>query len=72
LTADELVKVLERGGWRVVRQKGSHQRLEHPKRPKNAVTIASHAGRDIPEGTLRAILSRAGLTREQFEALRRR
>jgi predicted RNA binding protein YcfA (HicA-like mRNA interferase family) len=72
LTAGELVRILERGGWKVVRQKGSHCRLEHPQRPQNGVTVAIHAGRDIPEGTLRAILSRAGLTRGQFEALRRR
>jgi hypothetical protein len=51
----------------VVRQKGSHQRLENPQRPRNAVTVAVHAGRDLPEGTLRAILRRAGLSREEFE-----
>jgi predicted RNA binding protein YcfA (HicA-like mRNA interferase family) len=66
-----LVRVLQRGGWKVVRQKGSHQRLEHPERPGNAVTIAVHAGRDLPEGTLRAVLRRAGLSREDFDALRR-
>jgi len=71
LTAAELVRVLERGGWKVVRQKGSHRRLENPEKPRNAVTVAVHAGRDLPEGTVRAILRRAGLSREEFESLRR-
>jgi predicted RNA binding protein YcfA (HicA-like mRNA interferase family) len=71
LTAAELIHILERGGWNVVRQKGSRQRFEHPEKPRNAVTEAVHAGRDLPEGTVRAILRRPGLSREEFEALRR-
>jgi len=54
-----------------VRQRGSHWRLENPDRPRNAVTVAVYANRDLPEGTLRAILRRAGLSREDFEVLRR-
>jgi len=54
-----------------VRQRGSHWRLENPDRPRNAVTVAVHAHRDLPEGTLRAILRRAGLSHEEFEVLRR-
>lgn len=71
MTAEELIRILERGGWEVVRHRGSHWRLENARRPRNAVTVAVHAGRDIPAGTLRAILRRAGLSREDFEDLRR-
>jgi len=71
LTASELVRILGRAGWEVVRQRGSHWRLENPDRPRNGVTVAVHANRDLPEGTLRAILRRAGLSREDFEILRR-
>jgi predicted RNA binding protein YcfA (HicA-like mRNA interferase family) len=71
VTASELIRALERGGWEVVRQRGSHWRLENVHRPRNAVTVAVHANRDLPEGTLRAILRRAGLSREEFEVLRR-
>ena len=56
----------------MVRQRGSHCRLENPLRPKHSVTVAAHAARDLPAGTLKAILRRAGLSREEFEALRRR
>jgi predicted RNA binding protein YcfA (HicA-like mRNA interferase family) len=71
LTGAELIRILQRGGWEVVRQKGSHRRLENPSRPRNPVTIAFHGSRDLPEGTLRAVLRRAGLSRDEFESLRR-
>ena len=71
MTASELIRVLERGGWVVVRQRGSHWRLENSQRPRNSVTVAVHGSRDLPEGTLRAIIRRAGLSREAFEALKR-
>jgi predicted RNA binding protein YcfA (HicA-like mRNA interferase family) len=71
LTASELVRILGRAGWEVVWQRGSHWRLENPDRPWNGVTVAVHANRDLPEGTLRVILRRAGLSREDFEILRR-
>jgi predicted RNA binding protein YcfA (HicA-like mRNA interferase family) len=71
LTASELIRILGRAGWEVVRHRGSHWRLENPDRPRDAVTVAVHAHRDLPEGTLRAILRRAGLSREEFEALKR-
>jgi len=71
LTGSELVRVLARAGWEVERQRGSHWRLENPGRPRNSVTVAVHGNRDLPEGTLRAILRRAGLSREEFEVLRR-
>jgi len=71
LTASELIRIVGRGGWQVVRQRGSHWRLENPDRPRNAVTVAVYANHDLPEGTLRAILRRAGLSREEFEALKK-
>lgn len=72
MTGEEIVRALERGGWQVVRQRGSHHRLENADRPANGVTVAVHAGREVPEGTLRAILRRTGLSRDEFDALRRR
>lgn len=71
MRGDELVRTLEKGGWRTVRQKGSHRRLENPDRRQNSITVAIHAGQDVPAGTLGKILRHAGLSREQFEALRK-
>jgi len=59
-------------GWLGSRAaKGIALAAGEPHRPRNGVTVAVHANRDLPEGTLRAILRRAGLSREDFEILRR-
>jgi predicted RNA binding protein YcfA (HicA-like mRNA interferase family) len=57
---DRLVKALERAGFTVTRVSGSHHRLKHP--DGRATTVPVHPGRDVPKGTLRAVLQDAGLT----------
>ncbi len=54
LSADELLRALERRGFQVVRQHGSHVRLRHPN--GRVVSVPVHAGRDIGRGLLRKIL----------------
>ena len=61
VTARELLVALRRGGWRAVRQDGSHVRLAHPDKP-GRVTVAVHPGTVIKAGTLRGILDQAGMT----------
>ena len=67
LSGDELVRALQRAGFQVVRQRGSHVRMKHPDR--QVVTVPVHPGRDIGQGLLRKILRDAELTREAFNAL---
>jgi predicted RNA binding protein YcfA (HicA-like mRNA interferase family) len=62
--AEQVVKALERAGFTVTRVKGSHHRLRHP--DGRATTVPVHAGRDLPKGTLRAILQDVGLTVEEL------
>lgn len=52
--------MLERDGWRHLRTTGSHRQFQHPVKP-GTVTVAGHSGVDMPIGTLRSILKRAGL-----------
>lgn len=61
ITARELLAALRRGGWRVVRQDGSHVRLAHPDKPSR-VTVAVHAGKIIKPRTLQGILDQADMT----------
>ncbi|MBI2842617.1 MAG: type II toxin-antitoxin system HicA family toxin [Armatimonadetes bacterium] len=68
-TAKDVIRALQRAGWVKTRQRGSHVRLCNPKRPANSVTISVHSGKEIPAGTLRAILRAAGLTPAEFEEL---
>jgi predicted RNA binding protein YcfA (HicA-like mRNA interferase family) len=53
-----LIALLEALGYRVVRRKGSHVRLERPGPDAHAITVPDHAALRI--GTLAAILQEVG------------
>ncbi len=55
VSADRLIRALERLGYKVVRQKGSHVRLRHDGPPVHLITVPLHASLKI--GTLHAILA---------------
>lgn len=59
----DTLKKLEKAGFKVTRQTGSHARLVHP--DGRATTVALH-NRDMPKGTLRAILRQCEMTIEEF------
>jgi len=56
----ELVALIEKDGWKQIRQKGSHRQFRHPTKP-GTVTISGNPGIDIPPGTLNSVLKQAGL-----------
>ncbi len=61
----QIVKKLKRLDFQFDRQAaGSHEIWFHPSTGKYT-TIPNHPG-DFPEGTLRAIISQAGITPDQF------
>ena len=62
----QLVRVLEKAGWKVARQRGSHVRLRHPER-RTPLTVPLH--KELKRGTLAGILADAGLDREQLRRL---
>jgi predicted RNA binding protein YcfA (HicA-like mRNA interferase family) len=62
----EVLSKLQRAGFEVKRQSGSHAVLRHP---DGRQTYVSMHTKDMPEGTLRSILKQAGLTFEEFKAL---
>jgi len=68
LTAREVIRALERAGFREARRSGSHVRLIHASDPARKITVPMHAG-DLKRGTMRAIIAQAGLTVEAFLAL---
>jgi predicted RNA binding protein YcfA (HicA-like mRNA interferase family) len=67
LRPDEVIRALEKAGWEVKRQRGSHVVLRKPDHPL-LVTVPRHR-RDVPRGTLRGIITDAGLTVEEFVKL---
>ena len=64
----EVVRVFERLGWRVARQRGSHIVLTKPGAPAT-LSIPDHAL--VARGTLRALVAKAGVTMEEFLAAAR-
>lgn len=62
----EVVSKLNRAGFSVRRQNGSHALLKHSDGRK--VVVAMHS-KDVPTGTFHAILDQAGLTLEEFRKL---
>jgi predicted RNA binding protein YcfA (HicA-like mRNA interferase family) len=56
----ELIRVLEKDGWFIVRTRGSHRQLHHPSKA-GTVTVAGKPSVEVPPGTLNSILKQAGL-----------
>ncbi len=55
----EVVKLITKDGWFLVRQKGSHRQYKHPVK-KGLVTISAHKMSDeISAGTLNSVLKQA-------------
>lgn len=55
VSAERLTHALERLGYAVIRQKGSHVRLRHEGTPVHAITVPLH--NPLKTGTLHGILS---------------
>ena len=56
----DVVKLLDRDGWYLSRQRGSHRQYKHPKKP-GLVTIAGKPNDDLAPGTLSSIFKQAGM-----------
>ena len=67
LKPKELLSILQKNGWEVARQKGSHIQLKNPNKP-NLVTIPYH-NKDLAKGTLFSIIKQLGMTKDDFEKL---
>ena len=56
----DILKLVERDGWRLVSEEGSHRQFRHPVK-RERVTIAGHPSKEAAPGTLKSILQQAGL-----------
>lgn len=59
---NELVKLLERNGFELLREKGSIRYYAKPG-VEQLIRIDYHGSKDVPEGTCEFILKSAGLKR---------
>jgi len=56
----ELIKLVEKDDWFLVRTRGSHRQFHHPTK-NGTVTIAGKESLDVPIGTLNSVLKQAVL-----------
>ncbi|MDR3148919.1 MAG: type II toxin-antitoxin system HicA family toxin [Oscillospiraceae bacterium] len=59
MTRREVDKKLKDAGW-IIEHGSKHDKAYHPSNPGNVVTLPRHRD-DIPIGTLKQILTKAGL-----------
>ena len=55
VSGDRLIRILEKLGYGVIRQRGSHVRLRHQGPPAHTITIPLH--QSLKTGTLHGILT---------------
>ena len=56
----DVIKLVEKDGWRQVRIRGGPSSLRHSAK-RGIVTIAGHLGDEMKAGTLNSVLKQAGL-----------
>jgi len=70
LTAEKLIKVLEKDGFVFIRQKGSHRFYEKRLDGERVVIpVPVQSGRELKKGTLHHILKKAQISRDRLDFL---
>ena len=65
LSANEIIKILQKMGFQKLRQEGSHVFLQHP--DGRTTVVPNHPGEDVDRGLLNKILKKdLGIDREDF------
>ncbi len=65
LNYEKIIKVLQKNGWVIVRQKGSHIRLQkHTATEIFKITVPAH--KPVKRSTLSHIMKQAKITLEEF------
>ena len=60
MKVSELLSLIEKDGWFMVRQRGSHRQFHHADK-SGTVSVAGKPSIDVPRGTLNSVLKQAGL-----------
>ncbi|MBI2653927.1 type II toxin-antitoxin system HicA family toxin [Candidatus Woesearchaeota archaeon] len=65
VSGNAVLKLLQKEGFAIVRQKGSHVSL-HKKIDNKTILVVVPLKKEIKKGTLLSIIRQAGITREEF------
>ena len=71
-SADELVRALRRGGFRLDRVRGSHALFERQDEHGTRTVVVPLGRRDMPKKTVHSILEQAGWSEKDLQRLLRR
>jgi predicted RNA binding protein YcfA (HicA-like mRNA interferase family) len=66
LSGREVVRAFSKGGWQMVRQRGSHMILV---KAGHMASLSVPDHREVAKGTLRSLIRSRGMTVEQFAEL---
>ncbi|MCD6447780.1 MAG: type II toxin-antitoxin system HicA family toxin [Thermoplasmata archaeon] len=64
LSANKVIKVLDKLGFKIIRKKGSHVILKHP--DGRVIIVPVHKGEKIGRGLLRKIIKDAKISKDEF------
>jgi predicted RNA binding protein YcfA (HicA-like mRNA interferase family) len=59
ITSRELIKIIEKDGWKLVATVGSHHQFKHP--TKTGKVTIPHPKKELAPKTIKTILKQAGL-----------
>jgi predicted RNA binding protein YcfA (HicA-like mRNA interferase family) len=68
LTPTKVIRALQRAGFYIHRQTGSHVHLKRNAKPELRITVLYHL-HDLPIPILHSIIRQAGMTVEEFRRL---
>jgi predicted RNA binding protein YcfA (HicA-like mRNA interferase family) len=69
LSGREVVRAFSKGGWQMVRQRGSHMIMV---KDGNMATLSVPDHREVAKGTLRSLIRSSGLSVDEFFDLTRK
>ena len=61
----EVIRALQKGGFFIQEQRGSHVHLKHPTKP-GRVIVPNHERFDLPKHIIKSIVRHAGLSNAEF------
>lgn len=56
----EMIRLIEKDGWVLIRQTGSHRVYRHPQKP-GTVIVPAHGAKELKKGTEMSIRKQAGI-----------
>ena len=66
ISAKDLIKALKRGGFSVIRTKGSHKVVRHDDDPTRQAIVPDQGHKDLKRGLVQGILRDLGVSAEEL------